>query len=103
MSRGLGKIQWAVRDYLVKVPSPDVAVLYEIAVGVFGRRALAPVPRAHIESVRRALITLERRGDVELFYVNAPSGDRGWLMEKYAPLEDADRSRRRQLAARLNR
>lgn len=99
----MGRVQWAVRDCLVKVPAPEILVLYEITVRIFGRRALEPVPRAQIESVRRALMTLERRGDVELFYVNAPSGDHGWLMEKYAPTVDADRTRRRQLAARFKR
>ena len=103
MSRGFGKVQWSVLIYLAKVPSPDIAVLYEITVGVFGRRALSNVPRAQIESVRRALMALERAGEVELFYVNAPSGDHGWLMEEYAPELDADRTRRRQLAARLNK
>jgi hypothetical protein len=82
---------------------PDIAVLYEITVDVFGRRALSPVTRAQIESVRRALMTLEQQGHVELFYVNAPSGEHGWLMEKYPPDQDADRTRRRQLAARISR
>lgn len=66
------------------------ATLYDITVHVFGRRALDPVPRAQIESVRRALITLERGGHVDLTYVNATTGEdpAAW---------------RRQLAARLRR
>ena len=51
------------------------ATLYDITVHVFGRRALDPVPRAHIESVRRALITLDRGGHVDLTYVNAATGE----------------------------
>jgi hypothetical protein len=66
------------------------ATLYDITVHLFGRRALDPVPRAHIESVRRALITLERGGYVDLTYVNATTGEDpgAW---------------RRQLAARIRR
>lgn len=66
------------------------ATLYDITVHVFGRRPLEPVPRARIESVRRALITLDRSGHVDLTYVNATTGEDpgAW---------------RRQLAARIRR
>lgn len=66
------------------------ATLYDITVYVSGRRALDPVPRANVESVRRALITLDRCGYVDLTYVNAPAGENpaAW---------------RRQLAARVRR
>jgi hypothetical protein len=104
VSRGLGRVQWAVRDCLAaarpRAEVDGVVLLREIAEVVFGRPALDPVPREHIESVRRALMTLERLGMVELFYVVA-SGGTGWMVEKVAPGYEAPR--RRQLAARLKR
>lgn len=77
MSRGSGKVQRAVLDCLRNAPAGQAIVLYDIVVHVFGRRALTPVPRTQIESVRRVLTTMERRRDVELFYVTSDSGDPG--------------------------
>ena len=93
MSRGPGRVQEAIlggRRALASAQPQRFATLYDITVHVFGRRALDPVPRAHVESVRRALITLERGGHVDLTYVNAPTG------EKQDPP-----AWRRQLAARI--
>jgi hypothetical protein len=89
MSRGPGKVQLAVQVCLT-VHDGEILVLYDIAKWIFGQPALRPVSRAHIESVRRALKDLQQQGAVDLFYVTADS---------LSAL--GERSRRRQLAARL--
>jgi hypothetical protein len=101
MSRGPGRVQRAVYDCLAAVPDQEQRiVLLDIVERVFGRPALSPALRAHVESVRRALMGLERRDIVELFYVKAPTGNHGWLAEQYG---DVAPMPRRQLAARIKR
>lgn len=61
MSKGLGKIQLDILWILARAPADRVATVHDLADLIFGVRALTPQSRAHLETVRRALKTLESR------------------------------------------
>jgi hypothetical protein len=74
MSRGLGSTQQKVLTALTDAASNPLSV-YELAEYVYGRRALSPPGHSEREAIRRALLTLQRRGLVELGYGTAASVD----------------------------
>jgi hypothetical protein len=67
MSRGLGQVQRSIL-VLLRQARGEIITVDGLAEGLWGRRALQPVTRAHRETVRRALLTLEQRGLADLYY-----------------------------------